>query len=147
MSEQFTVLIADRNRHIRKFLEREIKAEGYIVRLASSAKEVLECVFKHEPVDLLVLDPDLPDAGKTNFLEKLGDRIPVLPIVAHSLSSDYPGGFSGKGISVFVEKNGNSIDHLKKVISQILREPPQRDMRALLNEKIVSKEHNQNKLV
>ena len=62
MKDQFTILIADRNSHVRKFLQREMTAAGYRVRLAENAGEVLKCAFRHEPLDLVILDPDLPGA-------------------------------------------------------------------------------------
>ena len=89
MKDQFTILIADRNSHVRKFLQREMTAAGYRVRLAESAGEVLKCAFRHEPLDLVILDPDLPGAEDTSLLQHLFDRIPALPVVVHSYSAEY----------------------------------------------------------
>ena len=89
MHKMFTILIADRNPHVRKLLERELRAEGYQVRLAENAREVFKWTFHHEPLHLIILDPDLPDAADVSILEKLLDRIPALPVVVHTYPSDY----------------------------------------------------------
>lgn len=58
MKRPFTILIADRNPHVRKFLMREFAADGFLVQVAKSGQEVLRLVFSHKHLDLLVLDPD-----------------------------------------------------------------------------------------
>lgn len=126
MEEKFTILIADRNPHIREFLKREMMAEGYQVRLARNGREVLRWVYHPDPLHLLILDPDLPDAGEVPVLEKLNDRIPTLPVVVHTFLSDYVHYPPLVSTDVFVEKEGTSIEGLKKVIDKILRKtkPP-----------------------
>ncbi len=121
MEKKYTILIADRNPHIREFLRREMVAEGYRVRLARNGREVLRWVYHRDPVHLLILDPDLPDAEEVPVLERLSDRIPTLPVVVHTFLSDdthYPPLLS---TDVFVEKEGTSIEGLKRVIDKILR--------------------------
>jgi len=121
VEEKFTILIADRNPHIREFLKREMMAEGYQVRLARNAREVLRWVYHPDPLHLLILDPDLPDAGEVPVLEKLSDRIPTLPVVVHTFLSDYVHYPPLVSTDMFVEKEGTSIEGLKKVIDKILR--------------------------
>ena len=120
MDKELTILIADRNGHVRDFLEREMMAEGYKIRVAKNAKEVLKWVFHHDPIHLVVLDPDLPDSDEVPLLEKINDRIPTLPVVIHafSLETTIPPEILNKVI--FVEKLGNSIEQLKKVVSETL---------------------------
>ena len=89
MKGSFTILIADRNRHVREFLRREMIKEGYHVREAKNGQEVLREVYTHEHLDLLILDPDLPDVNISIILEKLENRIPALPVVIHAFPSDY----------------------------------------------------------
>ncbi|UCF85874.1 MAG: response regulator [Desulfobacteraceae bacterium] len=121
MKKQFTILIADRNRYVREFLRRELIGQGYQVKLAKSGREVLELVFKQEHLDLLILDLDLPDAKELSILEKVGDRIPTLPVVVHAFLSDYPDYPSIFSTTAFVEKKGTNIDHLKQVVLEVLR--------------------------
>jgi DNA-binding NtrC family response regulator len=127
MQEPFRILIADRNPHVRRFLKREMMEEGYHVRLAKTAREVLELVFDHEPLDLLILDLDLPDAGELDILQKLQERFPVLPLVVHTFLSEYVNHSFVLGSAAFVEKEGSNIDRLKTVVHEILRKSyPQR---------------------
>jgi len=121
LEKESTILIADRNRHVREFLRREMMAEGYRVRLAKTCQEVLKWVFNQEPLDLLILDPDLPDSSGLTILEKVEDRIPRLPVVVHTLLSEYASHPAVSNIAAFVEKKGNSIERLKEVVSEELR--------------------------
>ena len=85
MEKEFKILVADRNQHVREFLKRELKAEGYRVWLAKNVQEVLKKVYHSETLDLLILDPDLPGTDKLSLLKKLQNRIPALPVVVHLL--------------------------------------------------------------
>ncbi len=120
MGSEFTILIADKNPHVRKFLEREIAAEGYEVRVAERGRQVLEMVYEHEPLDLLLIDPDFADIDGMTLLKKLQDRIPTLPVIVHAFADDYDKTVVDLIDAVFVEKKGNSIEHLKPVVKEML---------------------------
>ena len=122
MEKEFTILIADRNRHIREFLRRELMDEGYKIVLAKTGREVLKFVFSDERLDLLILDLDLPDASEFDILQKLEERFPVLPVVVHSFLSGYVNHSFVLSSAAFVEKEGSNIDRLKTVVREILRE-------------------------
>jgi DNA-binding NtrC family response regulator len=103
-------------------------AEGYQVRLAKNAQEVLRWAYHPERLDLIILDLDLPDASELGLLDKLEDRIPALPVVVHGFSSDYTHSPALMNAAAFVEKRGNSVEGLKKVVVEILQKPgPKRD--------------------
>ena len=104
------------------FLQREMMAAGYRVRLADNARDVLTRAFQGEPIDLIILDPDLPDADETHVLEHLLDRIPVLPVVVHTYPSEYGGGSKDMNDVIFVEKRGSSVERLKQVVYETLIE-------------------------
>jgi CheY-like chemotaxis protein len=53
-------LIADRNRHVRDFLRRELTAEGYQVEMAADGREVLSRIEGADPPHLLILDLEIP---------------------------------------------------------------------------------------
>jgi len=122
LEAEFTILVADRNPHVRELLKREMMAEGYRVATAKDSREVLQRVYSQEPLDLLIFDLDLPDAGDAEIIGRLNDRIPRLPIVLHSFQSDHSNCPSGNMNTIFVEKRGNSIERLKKVVSKLLNQ-------------------------
>ena len=118
--EPSTILVADRNPNVRELLKREMMAEGYRVLQAKNSREVLKQVFSQTPLDLLIFDLDLPDAGEVEIFEKLNDRIPQLPVVLHSFQTDrfnFPEAIIS---AIFVEKRGNSVERLKKVVAKML---------------------------
>ena len=120
------ILIADRNPHVRRFLKRELEAEGYRIRLAESGVDVLKWAFHPDPLDLIILDPDLPDTGAGQLMDKLKDRVPPLKVVIHAFLSDYAAPPDTLIADAFIEKGGNSIEALKKVILDLNRRNPSR---------------------
>ena len=126
MKRQFKILIADRNPHVREFLKREMTADGYQVRLAENGQQLLKWVFDKKPFDLLIVDPDLPDTDIESLFSKLRDRIPFLRMVIHTFLSDYIDHPDVFHEIRYVEKQGNSIDHLKKAVLEILHKPDPR---------------------
>lgn len=117
---RFTILAADRNPHVRDFLKREMMAEGFQVNVAKSGQEVLEQVYQNESIDLVILDPDMPDMSSEELLAQVSDRIPHLPLIIHSLSSDDASQARGLLDAAFVEKEGGSIEALKTIVIEIL---------------------------
>jgi len=120
LEKKIKILIADRNSNVREFLRREMLAEGYSVQLADNGREVLKWAYHRESADLLILDPDLPDAEESLLLKKLKQRIPYLPVVFHTFFPDYISASKIVHPTEFVEKGGNSIEKLKKVVTDIL---------------------------
>lgn len=128
MKKEFKILIADRNSNVRDFLKREMTAAGYTVELAENGREVLKRAYHRDPIDLLILDPDLPDAEESLLLKKLRLKTPYLPVVLHTFFSDYITTSKIFDPTVFVEKGGNSIEQLKKVIAGILNKTTGTDL-------------------
>ena len=121
MKQHLHILIADRNPHVRSFLKRELEAEGYRVRLAENGFQVLNLVYERVPLDLLILDPDLPDTDCTSLLEKVHDRIPPLPTIIHTFLTDYPDPREALQADVFVEKGANSVEEIKRIIENLIQ--------------------------
>jgi len=72
------------------------------------------------PLDLVLLDPDLPDMEETELLKKIEDRFPRLPVVIHAFDSEETNYFLYLKQAAFVEKAGQSIEILKQVVIEIL---------------------------
>ncbi|MGA8241123.1 MAG: response regulator [Desulfobacterales bacterium] len=126
MSPPKNILIADRNPHVRRFLKRELEAEGYRIRLAESGVEVLKWAFHPDLLDLIILDPDLPDTVAGQLMDKLKDRIPPIKVVIHAFLSDYAAPHDKLSADAYIEKGGNSIESLKKVILDLNGRTPSR---------------------
>jgi DNA-binding NtrC family response regulator len=121
MNESYTILIADRNSHVRVFLMRELMAEGYRVKLAATAENVLKIVYAQSKIDLVILDPDLPGIEAGSMLEKLADRIPVLPVVLHThRRHDEHGLCINNPWVTVVEKAGDSVERIKEIVGTLL---------------------------
>ena len=117
MDRKTTIMIADRNRNVREFLKREMVSENYRVICAEDAKTMFKRALEPFMVDVLIIDPNLPDMEPSEIMRRLARRRPVLPIIVHCLSEEDD--FSPPTDSVrFVEKGGGSIE----VIKQILRD-------------------------
>ena len=120
MNQQFIILIADRNRHIREYLQRELIAMGYSTRLANDGRQVMRLI-DDEPPDLVILDPEMPYVDGRAILEHLNKLRLHIPVIVHAFSPDeisrsvlqYP-------FSVF-EKAGDNIDGLKVEVTQVLQ--------------------------
>ena len=121
MKKGLKILIADRNPHVRKFLKREMTTEGYEVQLAENGRQVFKLIQNSEPIDLLILDPDLSDADESSLLKTLRDRMPDLPIIIHTFLSDYVKQSSVLIDTIFVEKKATSVERLKQVVFGILK--------------------------
>lgn len=114
------ILITERSPHVREFIKRELAAEGFGVRVAENGREMFKWVYRKEPLDLLILDPNLPDMDVFSILEQLQDRVPRLPVIFHAFSPDCESLVKHYEDAVFVEKKGSSIVELKRAIKEIL---------------------------
>jgi DNA-binding NtrC family response regulator len=123
MQKEFNLLIVDRNPRIRNFLKREFQSEGYNVQLAKNGRELVDLIYSSAPIDLVIIDPDIPDVSQLNLFKCLEDRIPVLPFVIHSDLFDYLESTSHISKAVFVPKQGSSSETLKDVVLNLLKEP------------------------
>lgn len=124
MDKGYIILIAERNPHIRDFLRRELGTFGYTVRLVENGKELLGQVYSRKRVDLLIFDPDFPGMEPIDTFRKILDRIPELPVVLYCVrGTENIGDFAGGNVCL-VEKNGQSIELLKKTIQTILSGGP-----------------------
>lgn len=121
MKKKQHLLIADRNPYIRRFLQREMSQVGYSVGSAANGLQVLEWIESGRPLDLLILDPELPDTDGALLFEQLYFYAPDLPIVLHSFSSYNDQFESSPQIAACVEKTGTSSEKLKEIVAEVFR--------------------------
>ena len=115
MNIQPTILIADRNPNVRKYLQREMINAGYQVRLAENSRELISWVHSQPPVSLIIVDPDLPDVEKKALFANIR-KCSDVPVVVHSYGEQEA---AEEGFW-FVEKCANSIEWIKRIVQQIL---------------------------
>lgn len=111
------ILIADRNRHVREFLRRELLAEGYQVEEARDGREVLERVNGAAPPDLLILDPEMPYVAELKVLESLQEQRPSLLVVIHSFHPESEQNLP-EGVAFLVKREDTNL--LKEVVAELL---------------------------
>jgi DNA-binding NtrC family response regulator len=113
------ILVAERNRHVREFLRRELFADHHQVHLASRVADIHKAMRNHGPFDLVILDPDLPELESLFLIRKLLHQVKETPVILHPRSSSIDCSvLSGPRVSV-VEKNGDSIERIERIISII----------------------------
>ena len=121
MNRPVILLIADRNPPVRELIKREMMADGYQIRLVKSGQELIDDI--HNPValpDMVILDPDLPDANDLSLVHHIHQIVPGLPIVIHTLQTEMIQQLDAAHPVIFVEKKGSSVDHLKQAVKDLL---------------------------
>ncbi len=100
-----SILIVDRNPHVREFLQRELQHQGYAVLAAGSAGDMLAYLAGSAAPGIVVLDPDLPDQGGLPLIKRLRREFPDVCLVVHAHGGE--GGLDRSGAPV-VEKDGRT---------------------------------------
>ena len=96
-------------------------AEGYQIRLVKSGQELIDDVHNPDTLpDMVILDPDLPDANDLSLVHHIHQIVPGLPIVIHTLQTEMIHQLDAVHPVIFVEKKGSSVDHLKQAVKDLL---------------------------
>jgi CheY-like chemotaxis protein len=119
VSDICKILVADRNRHVRDLLRRELTAEGYLVEVARDGREVLNRIDGNDPPHLLILDLEIPYLDEPEVWARLKDCQPPLPLVIHTLLPHYPINKTLPIVAAVVEKEGDT-DQLKAVVADVI---------------------------
>lgn len=119
MPNGFTILVTDRNRHVRNFLRRELIAEGYQVEVAVDGRDLLRKINVADPPDLLILDLEIPHLGGAAVLRRIQRELPKLPVIIHTFATEESSHPAVRSAVAFVEKAGNA-ELLKRVIEHAL---------------------------
>lgn len=114
------ILIVDRNPNVRELLRRELSQEGFRILLAGKGKELIERIDQGEQLDLLILDPDIPDMDHRILIETIRLRLPRLPIILHGFILDLKDIGALPGPIIPVEKQANSIEWLKRTMTGMM---------------------------
>jgi CheY-like chemotaxis protein len=120
VDQGFKILIADRNRHVRNLLQRELIEAGYQVFLAGEDRELLRLLHDDHAADLLILDPDLPSSlNISELITLLHGRKPTLPIVIYTFLNDGLNYRDLPGVAMCLEK-GEDFNLLKEGVTKVI---------------------------
>lgn len=112
----FHILVTDTNLHVRNLLKRELQQDGHTIYMAKNKKEVHDHIHGTNKLDIIILDPEVPDLLDKSLLDEIHDRVPQVKIIIHTFIEF----FNDLGLDEnihFVEKSAISIGPLKKEIA------------------------------
>ncbi|ACN17078.1 response regulator receiver protein [Desulforapulum autotrophicum HRM2] len=120
MTKPFHILVTDTNLHVRSLLKRELEQDGHTIYMAKNKKEAHGYIYGSNQLDIIVLDPELPDFFGQSLLDEIQDRIPPVKIIIHTFAEFFNEMNVDENI-YFVEKSANSIAPMKKKIESFGR--------------------------
>jgi len=85
---------------------------------------VVRAVFGDNRIDVIILDPNLPDDDPAALFSTLRSCIPAIPVIIHTFVQDGQNAAPPAANEIFVEKQANSIETLKKIIRDITCKNP-----------------------
>jgi DNA-binding NtrC family response regulator len=115
------ILLADDDQSVRKALKKVLEEADYEILEAIDGEDA-ERRFTSEPIDLLLLDLDLPKQNGWNVFGLINSQNPLLPIVIISGLKDQADTELIPGVSAFLEKPID-VPLLLKTIEALLEEP------------------------
>jgi DNA-binding NtrC family response regulator len=118
MIKPLHILITDLNHNVQDFLTREFKKEGCVIYNAENTIEAQKYIYGANQLDIVILDPELPDLFEQPLLEEIQDRLPPVPVIVHTYKELFDDMTKDDNI-YFVEKNARSIKLLKEKIIEI----------------------------
>ena len=119
MAQTFNILVAERNRHVRDFIRRELAAEGYQVESVRDGHELFTRLTATPLPDILILDLEIPFLSEEDLLARLYDDYPHLPIVIHSFFPDELQPDQGPQAAAILEKK-EDIQRLRETVAEVL---------------------------
>jgi diguanylate cyclase (GGDEF)-like protein/PAS domain S-box-containing protein len=91
-SQSYRILIVDDNEMNRDMLARRLERKGYVIQVAEGARSLLERI-QEEPVDLVLLDVEMPGISGLDALQTLRGcyspiQLPIIMVTAKDQSED-----------------------------------------------------------
>ncbi len=125
--ERHLVLIADDDRDIARFLEVNLRLEGFDVTCAHDGNDALAKALELEP-NLILLDVMMPGMDGFEVCSKLradprGLDVPVIMLTAKSMSNDRTDGFS-VGADDYVTKPFEPMELVARVSARLHQTTP-----------------------
>lgn len=118
MTTAFTIILADRNRHVRALLARELAGEGYRVTSCGLGRDA--AALAEAEGHVLVLDTDLPDMDVHGVVSRVRRARPGIPVVVHGHQPEEAGAALTLDDVSFVAK-GADPSRLKQALGRLLQ--------------------------
>jgi two-component system response regulator GlrR len=100
---QKTILLADDDPSVREMVGRVLTNEAYLVLSAASGPEAL-AIAAANPVDLVMLDLNMPMQNGWDTFEKLTSQNPLLPVIIITARPNQLFTAVGAGVGALLEK-------------------------------------------
>jgi len=100
-----TILFADNERGIRKYLKEELEAAGFQVVVVSDGVEALDVVEAMD-VDLVIVDEHMPRCSGLDAAKRIKLSNPKLPVILYTADQDYQE-YSSPSVNASVMKTGD----------------------------------------
>ncbi|MFH1148510.1 MAG: response regulator [Pseudomonadota bacterium] len=113
------ILIVDDEESIHLLYREELEEEGYQVLSAMDGEEALR-IFETTPVDLVVLDINMPGMKGIDVLRQIKAKKPTLPVILSSAYSEYKHDIGSWASDDYIVKSSN-LDELKTSIKSHLQ--------------------------
>ncbi|GFK93801.1 Nitrogen assimilation regulatory protein [Fundidesulfovibrio magnetotacticus] len=116
-----TVILADRNRHIRELLAREFAREGYAVKGCGLGREA--ALLAAAEGDILVVDGELPDMDAGRVVSEVRRVRPGLPVAVYAHEEDEARPCLGQPMVFYVPKRDDPAGLVKAVLEALRARP------------------------
>jgi len=116
-----TILLADGDRAVRRMLSRLLAEENYFVVSAQDGEEMLNA-WNHSPVDLVLLDLDVPEKNGWELFQQFSARHPAVPIIVITSQPNQIFPALASGVGALMEKPLD-LPKLLRVIRDLVNEP------------------------
>lgn len=112
------ILVVEDQANLRHRYKKELSEVGYDVRTAVDGREAFRKLLQ-EPVDLMVLELNLPDGLGIDYLQKFVDRKKNLKVIINTDCPTYKWDFHTWAADAFLLKS-DDLTELKNTIAQVL---------------------------
>jgi len=118
-----TIFLVDDDRSVRETIARVLTGEGFLVLKAANGEEAL-AIARSNPVDLVLLDLNMPVRGGWDTFERLTSENPLLAVIIITARPNQLFTALGAGAAALLEK---PFDYAKlfEAVRAALEEPPQ----------------------
>ena len=118
MERSGTILVVDNNEGVCAFIEVALRQHGFVVFVASSGRKAIK-LFRAKPIDIVLMDIEMPDLNGPETLKMLQTIRPDVPCFFMTASSPLTKEHLAGAIDVF-EKPFRNFLEVVSVFSEIL---------------------------